>query len=72
MSGVYMHFYSSNLYGVMFKVTLFVQQGVALIISQNGYQILFVTSSNGWWHDPTPQKALSQPFIVELNLLIVL
>ena len=34
----------------------------ALTISQTGYQILFVTSSNGWWQDPTTQKsAVSTP-----------
>jgi len=28
----------------------------ALIIPQNGYQNIFVASSNRWWHDPTPWK----------------
>jgi len=42
----------------MFKVTLFVQQ---CICSQNCFHMLFVTSSNGWWHDTTPQKPCSNP-----------
>jgi len=45
--GMYAHFYSSNLNGIMFEVTLYVQQGSSLILSQNGYQILCFTSSNG-------------------------
>ena len=41
---------------ILLKCLYLFNRAFAVIISQNGYQILFVTSSNGWWPDPTPQK----------------
>ena len=69
---VYMHIFTAHMYMELRLKRLYLfKRAFALIISQNDYKILFVTSSNGWWHDTTPQRGLSQPLIVELNLLIV-
>jgi len=54
---VYAQFYRSNLYGVMSKVTFLFHRAFALIISQNCYQILFITFWNRWWHGPTLLKS---------------
>ena len=49
-------------------MTVFVQQGISLNYITNGYQILFVTSSNGCDDMTKPKKALSQPLIVSLRV----
>jgi len=44
--GIFAHLYSSNSYGIMFKVTFLFNRAYPLIVSPKGCQILFVTSSN--------------------------
>ena len=58
MSGVFMHICTAEIYiELCLKWLCLLKKALTFIISQNGYHILFVTSSNGWWHDPTPQKS---------------
>jgi len=68
---VYAHFYSSNLYGVMFKVTVFVQQGICFSCVTKRLLNTMLHLQMGDDITQPHLKALSRPLIVELNLLIV-
>jgi len=61
MSGVCMHLFTAQIYMELCLKWFYLNNSTFTLttcISQNGYQIQFVTPSNGWWwHDPTPLKS---------------